>query len=188
MDVLNNSSRSLFVLYLMVSSNYLGNLFSCKTQEAFQTNMLIKHLLGFLTLYFFISIVDTTQNTPAFKLLSSIIIYICFIISTKMNQTMWIVFITLLAFVYMLYVFRDSIEGEQTKTNISYIQLGAVITAMAVLLSGFIYYMGEKKIEYKSDFSYGTFLFGTPTCKGYTPEIRKSVTDIMLIGVGVSSP
>jgi len=39
-----------------------------------------------------------------------------------------------------------------------------------VLIIGFIIYLGEKKIEYKNNFKYITFLFGNPKCKGYSPN------------------
>ena len=32
--------------------------------------------------------------------------------------------------------------------------------------------MGEKKIEYKNKFSYITFIFGKPSCRGKSPEVK----------------
>ena len=32
--------------------------------------------------------------------------------------------------------------------------------------------MGEKKIEYKKNFSYITFIFGKPKCRGITPCVE----------------
>jgi|688.fasta_scaffold606447_2 hypothetical protein len=183
MDFLNSSAKSLFVLYLMISSNYLGTLFGCKVQDAFNTNMAIKHLLGFLTLYFFVSLVDTTKYSPILKLLFSAIIYLCFMVSTKMNHKMWIAFISLLGIIYVLFIFKDSITDSKTKDMISYFQLVLVILCIILLMVGFIYYLGEKKIEYGNEFSYSKFLLGTQTCKLSTPKINESFTEIIKIGM-----
>ncbi|QKF94297.1 hypothetical protein QKU48_gp0839 [Fadolivirus algeromassiliense] len=180
MDLLNNSAKSLFVLYLMISSNYLGNLFGCRIQEALNTNMALKHLLGFLTLYFFVSLVDTTKYSPMLKLLFSFVIYLCFMMSTKMNSKTWIAFISVLGGVYILFTVRDSITDTKMQEYISYLQLVLVISAIIILLLGFVYYLGEKKIEYKDDFSFTKFFLGTQSCKFSTPEINKSVGEVML--------
>ena len=45
-----------------------------------------------------------------------------------------------------------------------------LVTSGSILLTlfGFFVYLGEKKIEYKKNFSYITFIFGAPTCRGIT--------------------
>jgi len=40
--------------------------------------------------------------------------------------------------------------------------------SIEVTLFGFLVYLGEKKIEYKKNFSYITFLFGAPACREIT--------------------
>ena len=183
MDLLNNSAKSLFVLYLMVSSNYLGQLFSCQVQNALNTYMVLKHILGFLTLYFFVSLTDTSKYSPQLKLLFTLAIYLFFMISTKMESKLWISFISLLGFVYVLFIVKDLITDPKMVEYISYIQSVLVISAIIILFIGFVYYLGEKKIEYKNDFSFSKFFIGTPVCKSYTPPINKSMSEIMYIGL-----
>lgn len=178
MELLNGSAKSLFVLYLMISSNFLGSLFGCQVQDLMTNNMLLKHLLGFLTLYFFVSLVDPSQYSPLQKLMFTVLIYLCFVLSTKLDSKAWIVFITLLALVYILYIIKDSIQDEDAKKFISASQLTLVCSSILVLILGSIYYLGEKKLEYGKDFSYAKFFAGTPVCRHKTPEMNKSVLEM----------
>lgn len=178
MDLMNGSAKSLFVLYLMISSNFLGSLFGCQVQDILTNNMLVKHLLGFLTLYFFVSIVDPSQYNPLQKLMFTVLIYLCFILSTKLDSKAWLVFITLLALVYILYIVKDSIQDEDAKKFIGVSQLTLVCGSIIVLILGSIYYLGEKKIEYGKDFSYTTFFIGKPVCRHKSPEINKSFIEM----------
>ena len=54
--------KHLFVLYLIIAGNYLGELFGCKTQKMFQENMYFKHIIGFMTLYFFVLFTSTEEQ------------------------------------------------------------------------------------------------------------------------------
>jgi hypothetical protein len=46
-----------------------------------------------------------------------------------------------------------------------------ILFAVSTLV-GFLVYMGEKKIEYKKRFRYLTFLFGKPSCRGFSPKTK----------------
>lgn len=162
-----DGGKYLFIMYLMVSSNYLGTLFGCGVQRILDTNMIVKHLFGFMTMYFFISIVDDKSEvkTPTAKVLFTAAIYAVFVCSTKMNVYAWMAFIMLLAAVYLLSIYKesDSIK-EKGKEIIGKIQKGMVYASVAVVVVGMLYYMGEKKLEYGKKFSFMTFIRGNPEC------------------------
>ena len=48
------SAMAIFIFLLIISGNYLGNLFPCKVQEQFENNIYLKHFLGYFTLLFFV--------------------------------------------------------------------------------------------------------------------------------------
>ena len=50
---------------LLVSGNYIGELFSCSIQRSFTNNRIYKHILGVLTLYFFITNLSNSKNTQS---------------------------------------------------------------------------------------------------------------------------
>jgi hypothetical protein len=57
------------------------------------------------------------------------------------------------------------------------------IAGMITLVVGFIYYIGEKKIEYGKDFTYYTFMIGNPICKIDTPPSKMSFLNTMMVGL-----
>ena len=136
--------------------------------------MLLKHMLGFFTLYLFISLVDTRANIPrdlVNKLLLAIFIYIWFIFTTRMNINYWIPMIFCIGMIYILQLNVDSENKldnpNKTKIkNVEHVQTGLVILAGVLTIVGFGSYFNQKRIEYGSDFRVSTFLVGNISCKG----------------------
>jgi len=184
-NILLTSMKSLFIFNLIISGNYIGNLFGCRIQELFDKNIYMKHILGFLTLYFFVSLIDSeTKYNAIYKLLISFTIYIVFILSTKMYYKSWLGFISMIGLVYIISIIKEIFpEDENLKNILTNIQLGLTVLSVILLLVGMVYYMGEKKIEYREDFEYNKFFFGKPTCKGETPEIDKTISEVISIGL-----
>lgn len=189
-QVFLTAMKSLFVFNLIVSGNYLGDLFGCRIQDLFAKNIYIKHLLGFLTLYFFVSLVDTDLKYNAvYKLLMTFAIYIIFLFSTKMYYKSWLGFISLLGLIYIISIVKEIFKDDDRLKNIlSYVQYGLGVVAIILLILGMLYYMGEKKVEYGNKFSYQKFFFAAPSCRGETPVIDKSITELVTIGISPVSP
>jgi uncharacterized protein YqgC (DUF456 family) len=138
--------------------------------------MWIRHLLGFLTLLFVAVVADTEldEYIPLGSVIAvSMIIYTWFLFSSKMTANWWIVLVLLLAGVYLIDIYQSreekKRESAKTKETIGLVKDVLLGISLVVTLFGFLIYVGEKKLEYKSDFSYGTLLLGTPTCKN-TPN------------------
>jgi len=164
------SGRNVFILYLVLAGSFLQPLFPCHSSRLFESSMLIRHLLGFLTLIFFVVVTDTEidEYLPLGSVISvSLLIYVWFLISSKMTASWWLALVVLLAALYLidLYESRTPKESPETKKNLGYAKTGILTTSMLLTLVGFLIYVGEKKLEYKSDFSYVTLLLGTPECK-----------------------
>ena len=186
-------AKSLFVLYLMISSNYLGSLFGCRVQQLFENNMLVKHTVGFLTLYLFVSLLEGNGVVaPGKQLWQSGVIYAAFFMSTKMNFKFWLPFIILMGIVYTLYIVKDALYGGDslldnqatdpvqekrtrkikevlTEDRIGKAQRAVVVGALLLMVAGFLVYLGEKKLELGKDFQFSKFVFGNPTCTGGPP-------------------
>ena len=76
--------KSLFILYLLISGNYLGELFSCDIQKFFSENIYIKHILGIMTLYHFVLYADpNTDHSILYQILNTTLLYGWFILTTK---------------------------------------------------------------------------------------------------------
>lgn len=159
--------KSVFVLYLIISGNFLANLFGCKIQQALQSNMLLKHLLGFMTMYFFIVLIDQSNlsKDPKLQLYYTIIFYIIFILSTRMDYKWWIIFIISLCIIYIIQVYKDHEKTTDSEKQI-YNKYQTYLTYFSgiILLLGFVVYIGKKKAEYKNNFKWSTFLLGKTEC------------------------
>ena len=77
---LSKGSMAIFIFLLIVSGNYLGNLFPCRIQDSFENNMYAKHFLGYFTLLFFVLFtMDEQIRNVNYILLGSFILYITFL-------------------------------------------------------------------------------------------------------------
>lgn len=137
-QLFNNSGKALFVLYLMIAGNYLGNIFRNDIVDIMNKNKFIIHLVSFMTIYFFILMMDTTNLHPITKLGFAFAIYALFYMSTRINKTLWIYFMILLSFFYILFTVKDSINMDLVKHNIEYTQSFILLVIIVLLFIGYI--------------------------------------------------
>ena len=164
----------LVLIYLVISSNYLGNLFGCRIQTLMSKNAYMKHLLGFFTTYFFIVLATPPANSTNLSLLGfSALIYLWFFLTTKMSLSFWVPMILCVLFAYFLYQYNKQEENtlsEESKQRIQMVQSGLSAIAGVLTIVGVVMYYGEKKLEYGPAFQPGEFWFGLPLCKQKTPN------------------
>ena len=175
MDVPGNSF-SLFVLYLVISGNFLAPLFSCRLRQFIENSMVVRHILGFLTLTFFV--VVATKSAPmtyAAVLGLSGLFYGWFLMTTRMSLNFWFLVITLLGSVYLIHLYQSDLTSDKPTPQQEEVfnMLKKAFTGLAAALTvlGFLAYYGEKRIEYGEKFSHEKFFLGVPACKGESPNI-----------------
>jgi len=180
-------ATAIFIFLLIISGNYLGNLFPCRIQELFEKNIWFKHFLGYFSLVFFVLItmpsdvkdVEINENNENNEnnedsnfqtlIISSFLLYIFFLILSKTPSNVWLIVFITCSIIYLLELKKEDYnKNNHSITNINQLQyiLGCFI--LLTTFFGFLVYMGEKKIEYKKKFSYITFIFGATACRGYT--------------------
>lgn len=170
---------AIFVFTLIISGNFLAQLFPCRIQEALVHNIFIKHLFGFLTLFFF-GIVAIPSLANISGMISSFFLYIVFLINAKTKYQFWISVFVLYAVIYLLHIVKkehvsyidNPNSSKETVENYikrnSYIEIIQNISLGLIFILtilGFLIYMGDKKLEYKDKFDYVIFFFGKPYCK-----------------------
>ena len=190
--------HTVFILFLIISSNYIGELFPCRIQDVLMGNVIMKHFVAFLTLLFFVLIVEPSMNMKFKELIyNSSMMYLVFLVLINNSLSFFVASIIILGVLYIIHLNKVEIrttlskdtgnEGEEGKEEGK--EDGAVIKHSEKMLSmfeqmsniltylfagvvslGFIIYMGEKKIEYGKTFSYLTFIFGKPSCRNESPE------------------
>lgn len=174
---------AIFIFILIISSNFLTQLFPCKVQHALRHNMLLKHLFGFFILFFF-GILAIPELANISGMMTSLFLYICFLINAKAKYEFWITVFVLFAIVYMLHIVKREydthISDKRTPTDhahyklrnlyIEYVQYFCMNLIIVVTLFGFFINMGEQKVAYGKKFSYSKFVLGDPECKEVTVD------------------
>jgi len=170
--------EGLFIFILIISGNFLAELFPCRFQKALTDVIIFKHFFGFLTLLFFVSLqtpLDTFNLTDAFK--NSGILYILFLLLINSHFMTFIAAMALLTVSYLVTLKikennitttgldkEDQLKILTTNDTLKYIQSQLNIFVVFIVIIGFLSYLGSKKSEYKGKFSYFTFIFGRGSC------------------------
>jgi hypothetical protein len=172
LENINTDMKTLLILYLIISANFLAQTFGCKTQYVLTKNMYVKHIVGFLTLLYFVNSANTDKTTDEFlffkKFFKTFMLYVVFIFSTRMNNKVFVFFIGLLMTNFILSQYANTLDSKHFAAKLQiYDTLGKVISNLAIvfLAIGFLLYVKEKKMEYKGKFKYLNFLVGKTTCK-----------------------
>lgn len=99
-----------FLLYLIVAGNYVGELFNCDLQKMLQTNYLVKHMLGLMTLFFFVTMVGLPGlNWNIWIVVGmTLAMYLLFVVSNRTDARIQIAAIVALFAVYIMQIVRDT--------------------------------------------------------------------------------
>ena len=185
---------SLFILLLIISGNFLDVLFPCQLRYILENNILVKHFLAFLTLFFFAVLSDTENNKSLTDVLkSSLILYLWFILIIRMNANFFITLIVIIASIHVLKIYKRKYNippnNENSSTNLTNstnptnptnsTELKRINMALNILyilsiiitIIGFSIYYFEKRIEYGNRFNNFTFFFGKISCRNYSPVL-----------------
>jgi len=179
---------AIFIFILIISGNYLGELFPCKVQDLFTNNIYVKHFLGYITLVFFVTLTVPELKKSTNLISESIMLYILFLLLTNTYHPFWLYSFFAIGIMYLIDIYAENIKHndkeEKYKKFIENIELIKKLIIISVLISiivGFIVYLGLKKIEYGKKFTYLEFIFGKPSCKHLSPKVasfKKIITAV----------
>ena len=144
-ETLNQFMLSLFFIYLLLISTNINMLLNCSIQRFLNRNLYVKHLILFVSIYLLTFILNwytpesIVVNKEGFSLdydfskynyllqslFYSFIIYITFIMTSKMDAFSFVVFICLLIFAFSIYLLY--------KVNLSELGLDKVIPSEFIL-------------------------------------------------------
>lgn len=183
LEEINNISDlvlPLFAFYLIVFCNFTKELIGCRIQSTFDTNMYGKHFVGFILLFFLIIMVDPNnmEKNLFVNFGYTLLIYILFIVTTKLSFPIMVIVLLLLLVCYILSNIakkrkQDGKDQEYQKMKTIQNVLFIIISIISVV--GFLIYLLEKYREYGATFSIIKFIFGTVTCRNHTPKQVKII-------------
>ncbi len=180
--------------YLLLLSNFLKEIFSCKLQKFLDNSMLAKHILGILMIYFLIIIVnpENIKKVMTTNIYMTLVIYLWFLVISRCNIYITLLILLLLILIYINNIYKSQnkdnkqSEEEQSEDKLSeeefenkqpekakeiqkenkYDKIEKILSIIILLLTifGFILYIFEKKLEYKEEFTWSKFMLGKTVC------------------------
>ena len=192
MDYENNyllQTTPIFIFILLISGNYIGELLPCKIQKFVKEDMYFKHVLGFMTLLFFV--VVTMPSVFGDKIiLNSIILYIFYLFFIKTHYVFWSINVILFSIIYLADIHLGNIDNNNKDNNkdnnsvskemylFEQVRIIMLVLIMMLTIFGFLIYLGNKKREYGKKFTYLMFFLGRPSCRGTSPDIKSYLEEI----------
>ena len=195
-EIIMERIAAIFVFTLIVSDNFIQDLLPCAVQYHLTNSRILKHIIGFLTLFFF-GILALPQLANIEGMGKSFLLYIIFVINTRTHHKVWVILFLLYAIIYVIHIARleaDKYLNNQIKNmnkehksnkEISYkediltkrylfiakygyiVERVCLYTIIILTVIGLIMFLGEKKIEFGKKFKWKEFFFLKPQCKRY---------------------
>ena len=191
---------TIFIFILIISGNFMA-LVPCKLQDELNNNMYVKHLFGLFTMIFFVTLAAPVKDkTISAVTFNSFLLYLLFILITKVHVKIFYVIAGLLGTTYIVVLLKeadlDKINANASATDVKNndtmeqsnkqaekiiltnqlkiydnVIFYSYIFILLLTIIGVLAYMGEKKIEYKKNFKYVTFFLGKTVCKHSSSNI-----------------
>ena len=178
MDINFSIGRILLLTYIIIASSYCSDLFSNGLKKAIQENKYAQHIILIIliiTLMFCFGNpfgVQITSNQPFNIIIMSLLVYVWFIMTTKLDLT-WNIGILILLTIYFLFeskyvsdynvLLKDPIIDNNTKNKLVSTYLSTqkylLVSIFGVTLVGTLIYANEKREQYGGGFSITNFIF-----------------------------
>ena len=146
----------IFILFLIITSNFLAPLFPCEIQKLLKKEYPIKHVFAFLTLLFFVVLADKNE-TDSFStsFIKSLFFYFMFILILKTKPMFFI------SAMFLLFVLNivDIKYSNEVNERIILMKNCLFYLTMSLIIIGFSLNYAEKKEKFRSNFKLIDFLF-----------------------------
>ena len=170
--------KVLLLTYIIIASSYCSNLFSNGLKEAIESNRFVQHLVLLLLIMSLLILFGnpfgielSSSNTVNIAILT-LLIYVWFILTTKLDLA-WNIAIIILLAIYFLYESKytsdlnlqltDKLVSTETKAQLTntFIQTNNYILAglFGITVAGTLFYTSEKQVQYGGGFSLVNFWF-----------------------------
>lgn len=152
----NVMSKSIYTLFLLISSNYLGTLFGCNIQRILTNNVFIKHLFGFMTMYAF---AISYEHEFKHKVLYAIFYYVMFVFVMRTDYRFTI------AIIVIFFIIHELDTNEELVEYKNFIHEKLIAFNIVLIVIGFLVYLNKQRKDHTTNWSWSKFLMGTPSCK-----------------------
>jgi hypothetical protein len=173
-DTLN--LHAIFLLILIISSNFLTPMFTCDVQNFCDTNIYIKNLFAFLSMIFFVVLASpNVEITFKSIILNPFLLYLGFMVITKVNSTFFVIITLYLFIIYLLHLKKRQIQTDANKPGgkkpsakdvlmYNHLDMFLNISFMLIVLIGVLVHIGEEKIKLGDKFTLLKFIMADTDC------------------------
>jgi hypothetical protein len=154
--------RSMLLLFVMVSTNHVGDLLGCSTRRLL-THTWAKHLMAYLVLVIFVVAIDGAQYSASYDVAPSLFVlglsalaYLLFFLTTKCHSSVLVV-VALLGMAVVLLDIEIKQAGEEKRALYQDAQYYTAMSLLPLLLLGFLLY-ARKQYQEHTPFRLSQFL------------------------------
>lgn len=160
-------TKGLLLLALTVMGNFVAETLGCSTQKMLTKNRIAKHVVILFLIYFTLNITNDNSMHPVYGLGLTVVLFICFIIFTKMSTVATVIVFSSLCLHYILsnfitYYHTNKIHSYDTILNA--LDKGLFIIIIISTIIGFISYVLKEYKEHKN-FDIVKFFIGVDKCR-----------------------
>ncbi len=161
----SDNVRAVFLLFIAISANFLGNTLNCGLQYDLTTTPILRQIFLYMLIIFTIDFTSKDSMSVSEILTKSLIIYIFYIMLSKQDYTTMCIVVILLISTYLCYIQTNyNIENGLDTTSLNNLTSFLMYTIGIVTIFGFLMYFNRQYSDHKDNFNYLTFFTGTNQC------------------------
>ena len=172
----------LAIFLFIIAGNYVGDLYSCGLRHIFNEYMILKHIIGFFIMLFFVGLIQTDIDIIT-RIYQSGILYIWYIFIMRAPIIITLITIILITTIFLINMYIEDLKGQlkknkENKENINkkidyYSNLTNIIFIISFIISivGTTIFMITLKNYIGQKFSIYKFLLGSRDQECFTKEI-----------------
>lgn len=181
---------AIVLLYLIISSNFIADIFGCTLRKLLRKNTLVKHGLAYLTMLLFVTAQTDWGQDYAFSNLMgySFSYYVIFVITTRLPFRFLIPVLILFTCMYYIEIYKNTLlkGNDAGQTPLSEVRNMYVFqdirkyqqiflnASLLLCFIGFIVYFRNKQAIFGRKFSLAHFFSANATCTGKYLSVKES--------------
>ena len=153
---LQNQFVAVFLLLLIISGNFLGDLLPCRLQHRLKDSYLAKHMCVLFTIVYSIVLVNRNETLSGNKILANTFcVYVAFLLTTKMDADNSLIMFLMLGIMHLLTIYNS----DKKEKRISIICNGLMILIGITIGNGIYRHVLYNKKKFGDKFSWTKFIF-----------------------------
>tara|TARA_Y100000389_G_scaffold196327_1_gene229099 strand:+ start:129 stop:845 length:717 start_codon:yes stop_codon:yes gene_type:complete len=113
---LSSLVSQLSIFLFIIAGNYAGDLYSCGLRHLFNEYMILKHIIGFFIMLFFVGLLQK-QVTLFIKVVQSIILYFWYILIMRAPTIITLIAIILICIIFLINIYIEDIKNKNSKNT-----------------------------------------------------------------------